>query len=412
MSTHAIKDVRQGEALTAWSSSASEGAGVCRGTIAGVTGFGKTKVAIEAIMKFERTGELKAWLDTYNTKPVTLAVPTEELRDVTWAEEILKFYGAEGLRLFKLYVHAVCYASLDEMKGNSLLLILDECHRITANNSKNFNVTFFCNHILALTATVPDVERDATKASILDNIAPIRYTYTYADALTDGLISDFEVTVVSVPLDVSRKYLEAGRKDNKFFTTENAAYSYADKRLSKAYMMPPSKAKAGAVKFATLNRMHLIHSLESKVIAATKLLKAIHVPNKSLKTLVFDQSIERLGKLLPSEFCYHSKSKNRDAIKHFSNNKTRILGAVQALNEGVNVGKVDLELIMGMNSNSRDTVQRIGRSIRYYEGHKTHIIILQSLGTQDVNWVAEALKEIPPELISYKSVDQVLADYK
>jgi|JI10StandDraft_1071094.scaffolds.fasta_scaffold85409_3 superfamily II DNA or RNA helicase len=404
-----MKDVRQGEALSAWLATGSvDPTGVCRGTIAGVTGFGKTKVAIEAIMKFFKTGELDTWLNTYGQKPIILSVPTEELRDVTWADEIKKFYGEDGLKLFKKYVLPVCYASLNKLKCNGLLFIGDEIHNMTENNTKEFNNGFFVNHIIGLSATPPDPNRDATKAAIIESLAPVVYTYTYEDALRDGVISDFEVYIVSVPLDYTRKYIEAGKKDNRFFTTESAAYAFADKQLKKAYSMPPGKAKEAMFKFATLSRMQLIYKMESKLEVAGRLISHYHVKDAEKRSLIFDATIDRLQKLMPAELTYHSKSKNDTALKKFMDKSSRVLGAVQALNEGVNTPDVDYEFILQVNSNSRHTVQRIGRSIRFKEGHKTRVFILEQQGTQDVNWVMEAIKDIPPQLVFRKTLKELL----
>lgn len=409
-----IKSERQSEALTAWLAS-TNASGSCMGTIAGVTGYGKTKVALDAIMWFHKQGLLEQWVQTYNQTPVILVVPTEQLRDVTWPNEIEKFFGHEGTLIFKKYVKAVCYASLNTVKGNGLLLIMDEVHNSTENNTKEFSQSFFCNHIMGLSATPPDPRRDQTKADIITKYAPIVYVYTYADALADGIISNFRVTVVTIPLDVNNKYIQGGsQKSGYFLTTEASAYNYANNQFRKAYAMPPGAAKAGFIKAVTNKRMHLIYSLKSKAEAACKLLYKFHVPNKDMRTIVFDQSIERLESILPAEFTYHSKKKYKKgevtSVENFMNFNSRILGAVNALNEGVNLPHVDIEILVGCNSNARNTVQRIGRSIRYEEGHSARIFLLETLGTQDSNWVAEALSEIPPELIERKSLAQVLAE--
>lgn len=404
-----MKDVRQGEALSAWlATGKSNSTGSCRGTIAGVTGFGKTKVAIEALMAFFKTGELDDWLNTYEQKPVILAVPTEELRDVTWADEVKKFYGADGFKMFQKYVLPVCYASLNKVKCNGLLFIGDEIHNMTENNTREFNNGFFVNHVIGLSATPPDPKRDATKAAIIEALAPVVYTYTYEDALRDGVISDFEVYVVPVMLDYTRKYIEAGKKDNRFWTTESAAYAFANKQLKKAFAMPPGKAKEAMFKFASMNRMHLIYKMESKIETAAKLIKHFHVSDPNKRSLIFDATIARLQKLMPAELTFHFESKDDSALKKFMSKESRVLGAVKALNEGVNTPDVDYEFILQVNSNSRHTVQRIGRSIRFKEGHKTRVFILEQQGTQDVNWVMEAIKDIPPQLVFRKTLKELL----
>jgi len=139
------------------------------------------------------------------------------------------------------------------------------------------------------------------------------------------------------------------------------------------------------------------------------LLKKLHI-GQQLRTLVFDQSIERLEMLVPTQFTYHSKKKDDSAITNFSSGEAAILGAVNALNEGVNLPNVDLIVVMGFNSNSRHTVQRIGRGIRYRPNHTTRVIMLYSAGTKDEEWCHQALTDIPQQLIQKKFLSEILQE--
>lgn len=64
--------------------------------------------------------------------------------------------------------------------------------------------------------------------------------------------------------------------------------------------------------------------------------------------------------------------------------------------------QIDKAIIVQLNSQEKDLVQRIGRLIRYRPGHKAHILILAAKNTQDEVWLASALENIDKSIIDFK----------
>jgi len=61
------------------------------------------------------------------------------------------------------------------------------------------------------------------------------------------------------------------------------------------------------------------------------------------------------------------------------------------LNEGHNIPiKVDNAVIVQLNSNDRNLIQRIGRILRYKKGHVAKVIIILCIDTVDENWYIKA----------------------
>ena len=77
------------------------------------------------------------------------------------------------------------------------------------------------------------------------------------------------------------------------------------------------------------------------------------------------------------------------------------LGVVSAVNEGINIPDVDQEIIVQMMSDPLILVQRVGRAVRWREGHTAQIWIVVSWGTQDEEWFKEAIAKFDHSRITY-----------
>ena len=105
-----------------------------------------------------------------------------------------------------------------------------------------------------------------------------------------------------------------------------------------------------------------------------KLLEIVQ-EEKDKKIIIFNETIkmaETERKLLkkngyPSEI-YHSKNKDQTDIENFREGKVNILVAVKSLNEGLDVKDVDVGIRVAGTNQDRDTIQRLGRSLRVIEG--------------------------------------------
>ena len=141
-------------------------------------------------------------------------------------------------------------------------------------------------------------------------------------------------------------------------------------------------------------RMQFLYNLESKKDFARKLMKSL----SDKRLLLFCGSINQAEDLYPNTF--HSKSSDK-GLKKFIDGKESILSCVDALNEGVNIPNVDAAIIVQAKSKQRHMVQRVGRIVRYREGHLGEIYILCAAGTQDETWVTKALSEFDKSAIKH-----------
>ncbi len=341
------REALQTEALNEWLK-------LRRGLLVLPTGTGKTKVAIDAIK-------------TIKPRKVLVIVPTEKLRDVTWPDELKKW----GL---KKKLEIVCYASLAKIKRRTFdLVIMDEAHRITENNR-----VFFENnkvkYVLGMTATNPKDKYD-----LLKDICPIVYSASLDQAIDAGAVADYEIEIIYLNLDDKEKYISAGNAKNRFLTTEVGQYKFLNQRINK--MRYSGK---DVPEFFYMNRMRFIYNLRSKTRLAKDLIERL--PEQE-RLLIFCGSIEQAEEVCDN--FYHSKS-NDTALSNFITGKINKLSAVKALNEGINIPKIDAALIVQLNSKELDLVQRIGRVLRTDKSKPAKVYILVSIGTQDEVWANKA----------------------
>lgn len=362
------------------------------GCIYAATGVGKSKIPIDILH------------DYYDqTHKVLLVVPTEKLRDEGWRDEFKKW---ECDMIYNNIVESTCYASLANIIGEEYdLVILDEIHNVTDNNSEFFknNVVKAC---IGLTATRP---KDPTKKAILKQLEldPV-YELGLDEAVKLGITAPYDITIVTMTLDGDKKYLKAGNaaKGTSFLQTEKEKYAF----LTRVCFAAPSK-------FSFINRMQFIYNLESKKEVAKLILKNV-IP-EDLKTLIFcgsvDQAIDVCAyryyskPTAPKEENKKTGKKTKDyerklakyskAIENypkdtdynlFKNNLINRMSCCEALNEGENIPDIDVEFIIQLNANDKDLLQRMGRSLRVRQGHRGNIIVLCVEGTVDEDWVKKA----------------------
>lgn len=355
-----------------------------KGTISAATGAGKTKVGVDLC---EHVKEVFIKKKKYK---VLIAVPTTKLRDDRWPDEFRKWDKEYLLE----YIDMSCYASINKIKDQHFdLVILDEAHHITESNSAFFDQNQV-DRTLGLTATLP---RDIEKSRILNKYCPVIYDYPLDQALADGVVSPFVIKIVYYNLDTSRKDIQAGNTNKRFYQSERAAYNWRCRRID-AYKdddrFPPKRI--------LLERMRFLQNIPTKTKVAKALIKTL---NPKKRYLIFGGGIEQIENLC--KYTYHSKTNSND-YKRFIKQEINTLGCVQALNEGEDIPNMDGALILAFNSNPLPMIQRIGRIIRYRKGHVGEITILCSKGTIEEEWLFQALSKIDSVKIENYYYERVL----
>jgi superfamily II DNA or RNA helicase len=305
-----------------------------RGYVEAVTGFGKTIIAIIAILKLNKTNPLGT---------INVVVPTISLKE-DWEDVEDGYITRYRLKNVKVYV-VNSYTSYDR-KWVCDFLILDEAHRFTNDSSENFSKVLDNTEykfILALSATLAKKEKDFLEERDINRIGLV----TLDEAEKNNWISNF--TIFNIPVQLNFEDLEEKERldniHNNYFkkfsydfhlamgcSSGVKGYKHPDlgwrtgnswrlkvakefgwnENLGKEHKYSPTNiAKmANSWKYAMNSRRDFLHKAVGKLELTEQILNKFQ-----LKTIVFTQHTitcdklkQRLGDI--SE-CYHSSITSR-----------------------------------------------------------------------------------------------------
>ena len=333
---------------------------------------GKTRIAIN-IIKRERPLRI-LWV-----------TPNTELRDIDIPREFIQWDAEDYLRNTTI----VCWMSLADVEGYYDKVIFDEYQYITeANVEPFFNGQIQYNSIIGLSGTHPkhQSKHELYRRLNLDILADMGID----EAVEMDLVSDYEITVVNVPMERELKEIQCGKPPKTFMQTEYGNYNYLHEQAER-YM---SMAKI-------MNRMRAIQRSPSKEKAAKYL-----IDNLPGRKLVFCGSIPQADRL--SEHAYHSKNgkKGKENLKNFIEEKIDLLTCVNSGGTGTTYRNVDHFIIVQSDSDRRgNTTQKLARSLLKQHNYKAQIWFLCLEDTKDKVWVNSALESFNQDKISFVDIE-------
>lgn len=327
--------------------------------------FGKTRYAIEVLrglFKFDCT--------------VLLCYPDNLLKK-SWESELIRwnynnpnitFVNFSSLWKYKdkIFDFIIC----DEFHSASALE-RDYCHQIMTNE---FNTKF-----LGLSGTVsPETKAEWGLTEIVK--------YSTDQAITDGVVADYRVTVHLVSLD---NKIKTPNKKGKLLTEKQRYdnYSYVIKQMQKDGR----------------NSMHLALSrnrLSLSSIGKIEYTKKFLVEKMQQKrTIVFTGLADVADKL---GFSYHSKSKDDSNYQAFMNKEITWLALAAMGKMGITYPLLDSVILMNFTYNKEETQQILQRAIKLDYVNKIadlHIICLNE--EPELKKVKESLSMLDKTKIKY-----------
>jgi superfamily II DNA or RNA helicase len=359
------------EAISAWEKHP-------KGIIQAVPGSGKTILAVNAIAKkLEENPDLKIlivcprltliqqWIGAIRDfskikkKDIYEISSNNETQAYAKVQEKL-----ENHKIFLSTFHQIKQFFKEfEWKEHEWFLIVDEMHNTTENYK------FPDNHIpykLGLSATPKKKGKGADF-----NLGGIIYTYSFAQALQDKIILDPVIKIVFYSVNESLFNKIENDNENTIDLAESAFSDFL-----------PEQSENNDQEHAVFT------SKNTDFIGIQKILKnKFHIGKEnSSQTLVFVNRIKKadlLDQMLKESFkknvshAYHSKSDkyhqkdNFNKIKSdFAARKFNVLISVGTLGEGIDFPYASHGIIASPIYNSGAFVQKVGRLLRAYEGHK------------------------------------------
>ena len=362
------------------------------------TGSGKCKIALDLIKPELEKG-----------KPLDIVVPQSKIIQ-TWEEQIVEW----GYSSYRDQIDIYCDRSLHKHK-TVRNTIFDEAHMITPRITKFLKPKTYTTKLIALSATVDYSKRSMLKELSLNGHNSVAYSLD--EGVEDNIVSPYQVMVVRVPMDGRNKNVHVKSGNGGFYITETANYKYIDDGLNKlrddydeAQLLKFKSASQRQdlrkkVEMAKLWRMKAIYNLRTKKLASELVLKMIP---QDKKVLGFCSTIKQCEELFDHR--YHSKTDSAD-FDAFTAGKINRLGAVTALNMGVNVPTVEIALVTQVQSKYIHLAQRAGRTLRKDPNDpdkKALLIVIVSEAEADMLWWAKASQYLDATRITSIHITDIL----
>jgi len=375
-----------------------------KGIINVVTGAGKTILALGAIARLESV------LSPEQTPclKIKIVVPKVFLanqwvqslqEDLDAAKEDIGIYSGvhkdPPTRKYMVYVvnsarHTLAQHLLDDFhKGNSILLIADECHHYSSpENSRIFDYISQIQtktqgphyYALGLSATPETVNFNE---KLVPALGQEIFKYGFTEALNDNIISSFAIFNMKLKftpdeelqyLDLSKQLtlaLEILLKNCPFLRNINKQQFFAGLEQL-AQQSGDDAILARTVLILAVQRKDLVYRAQSRLSCVKSLI--IQLP-QTANILVFNERIEvadaiynELQLLFPGQVGrYHSEMDERtrkSMLRKYHDTQIRILVSCRALDEGLNVPATDIGIIASSTSSNRQRIQRLGRVLR------------------------------------------------
>ena len=303
-------------------------------------------------------------------KEVLIAYPDNKIRDSWIADFDALNYDAEG-------VTYTTHLSLHKHKDIEYdLVVIDEIHLLSEAQIEACKDLLEHNkQVLGLTGTLSSwTERTLVEELDLEVIAE----YPIHQAIEEGVIVDYEITVIRVPLDniIVNDYKGKKRTEKKQFD-------------SYGWVIDQMERQGKNTMFLRLGRMRIIQSSIAKLNATKRILQN----NPKDRILVFcgvTKIADSLG--IPS---YHSKSGEKEMFEDFASGKGNHMAVVKIGNTGVTYKPLNKVIINYFDSNAENLAQKINRCMAMEYNNpdkKAQIYIISSNEEVELKWLKKALE--------------------
>lgn len=328
--------------------------------------FGKIRTTINILKKLKPVD-------------VLIAYPDNKIRDSWKADfEHAKYKDVNVTYTTHLSLHKYQEYSYDLVVIDEIHLLseaqIEACQTLLENNDK----------VLGLTGTLSK-STESTLLSELD--LPVIATYTIEQAIAEGVIVDYQITVIKVPLDniTVNDYKGKKRTEKKQFDS----YGWVIDQLERS---------GGNTMFLRLARMRIIQSSLSKLNATKRILDK-HLDERILVFCGTTKIADSLG--IPS---HHSKSKDDETFTGFTEGEGNHMAVVKIGNTGVTYKPLNRVIINYFDSNGENLAQKINRCMAMeYDtpDKKAHIYIISSDEDVELRWLKKALEFFDKSKINY-----------
>lgn len=376
-----------------------------RGVIKVVTGAGKTILALAIAQRLQQS-ELKQLR-------LAIVVPTTVLLE-QWREEFatrsnlpqtaIGLMGGGHNDVFNDSIRVlICVlnsaskklAGVVEQAGvsDSLLLIVDECHRAgAAEMQRVFSTKRACELGLSATPERDDEQPGESEEATTNNelaalsfddtvlgreLGKIIFELNYADAIRLGILPPFRI--VHYGLTLRAKENTDYERISREIKDIRAELETGSRRGLALIRWCRSKAASNNPKAARLisltgERKRLLYRMRERSAAVREILRAAFAQNPETKAILFHESIAEVMNIftmlrreayqIVAEHSGFPDSMRADSLQLFRKGRAQVIVSARSLIEGFNIPSADLGIIVAASSSIRQRVQTLGRLLR------------------------------------------------
>jgi len=355
-----IRDIRQREFADTW-------LGSDRFSIVNAAPrFGKIRMSVNILNEYAEDAN------------VLIAYPDNKIRK-SWDDEF------EELAYTNPSVEFTTHLSLWKCVKKYDLVIIDEIHLLSSAQIEVCKELFLLNkEVLGLTGTLSYFTQGALKSELGLRVL---IHYPIKQAIEEGVLPDYEITVLKVPLDDKIYQLFGKKRKTEFGRMRNLMWIVGNEKEDEE----PS----------FFVRLKIIEVLKNSISKLNKT-KALIKQYQDERILVFCGFIKIADNLgIPS---YHSKSSESQIFQDFTEGKINHLAVINIGTSGVTYLPLSRVIINYFSSSAEDMAQKILRCMSFeYDNPKkvAKISIITSTEKIENRWLNKALAFFDKSKIKY-----------
>lgn len=270
------------------------------------------------------------------------------------------------------------------------IVVIDEIHLLSDKQMEEvYNLSVINSRILGLTGTLSDWTKKNLKKMLQLNVVA---TYSISQAIEEGVIADYEITVIKVPMDntVMNNYKGKVMTEAKRLRNFNFVINKLQEDRKPDFFM----------------KLKVMELFQNSISKKRKIMELIS-KHKQDRVLVFcgrKDFIETLG--IPY---HHSTSGNEDEFNDFAEGKGKHMGVIGIGNTGVTYKPLNYIIINAIDSNPENMTQKISRCLAMENNNpdkKGKIYITVTPSSLEMKWLEKSLIFFDEKKIKYIGLDK------
>lgn len=325
-------------------------------------------------------------LEKLKPKKILIAYPDKKIED-SWKND----FETRGYK--HTNITYTTHLSMWKVKDEKFdIVIIDEIHLLSEAQIQSAKDLIRINkNVLGLTGTMT-----TSTESVLDMDLDLQVIaqYPIEQAIAEGVIVDYQITVIKVPLDNTKQVMTKGklRTEKKNFDATSWVIDQMERQGKNTMML-------------RLKRMRIIQNSFAK----QQMTKAVLSKYADERILVFCGTTDMADNLgIPS---YHSKSKDgKDVFESFAKGEGNHLAVVKIGNTGVTYKPLNKVVLNYFDSNAENLAQKVNRCMAMEYNNpdkKAQIYIICTNEPVEEKWLRKALEFFDNDKVKVVNIDKI-----